>query len=343
MAERDYRGKKIPSAEWLIDDSQCIVTERRRQRKFRLAAALLVPLLPTFLFLRSDARDESPDRVSRPERTVPVHFQALPLQMPAGEAGRIVGAWRVTAADPRFGGVSALALTPDGMVAVSDSGVVSDLPRPGASRQARLRDLPAGPGAAGWKMFRDSEALVRTPEGWWVGFEFRHSVWLFDPTFRRPLRNIPLRQLGWPRNKGVEAMVAEGDGLLILPEGGRQVVHVAGGRMRVETLRGTGGHVADAARAPDGTVLMLLRSVGLGGITNRVARLVRGANGYCSQAILTLPLGRFDNAEALGVEPLASGASRLWIITDNDFSSWRDTLLIALDLPQRTLDQSASC
>ena len=41
----------------------------------------------------------------------------------------------------------------------------------------------------------------------------------------------------------------------------------------------------------------------------------------------------WDNAEGIAAEPLVGGASRLWIVTDNDFAGYRRTLLLAVDLP----------
>ena len=320
-------GEKIPSAETLVPDSRFIGAERHLQPKFSLARLLLLITLPFFLLVASDTRFEGPDRAPAPEREAAVRFEPLSFRAP------LSGVWRVSVADPRFGGLSALTLENGRLAALTDSGVVVTLPRPGGSDRARLQDLPAGPGSPWLKRNRDSEALVRTDEGWWVGFENRHSLWLFDPALRRPLRSLSLGGLGWKANAGIEAMVGSGDGLTLLPESGREVVRVRGKSLQRITLSGSDGAPSDATRLPDGAVLVTLRSFHLTGIRNRIARLERASGGYRLQPLLTLPLGMFDNVEGIAAEPRGKGAIRLWMITDNDFTGWRDTKLIALDLP----------
>jgi hypothetical protein len=307
-----------------------IPAERRLQRKFRFASLLLLIPLSFLLLVASDTRWEGPDRVPGPERLAPIAFQ--PLRVPPG----LAGAWRLRMADSRFGGLSALAWDGHGLVALTDSGTMIDLPRPARGAIARIRDLPAGPGPDRWKRFRDSEALVPVAAGWWVGFENRHSLWLYDRSLRRPLRTVSLRGLGWRVNKGVEAMVADGDGLLILPESGREVVRVRSSAIQRLRLESAGGAPADAARLADGTVLVAVRSVTLGGIRNRIARLERSGRGYRLRTLREVPLGMFDNVEGLAAEPLTGGAVRLWLLTDNDFHAWRATRLIAVDLPAGT-------
>ena len=320
-------GGNIPSAERLMSDSRFIPAERGLQPGFRLASVFRLCLLPFFLLVSSDTRFEGPDRVPAPNRLVPTHFDPVPT----GRAG--VAKWRVSVADPRFGGVSALAIGAKGLVALTDSGAVIDLPRPGSGGSALVRDLPGGPGSPDWKKFRDSEALVATPQGWWAGFEFRHSLWLYDHDFRHVLRSVRLQESGWRANSGVEALVADGDGLLMLPESGREAVRWKSGKIERFPLEGARGAPADAARLPDGAILVTIRSFGLTGIHNRIARLERTTRGYRLDHLADVPVGRLDNVEGMAAEPRADGTVRLWLITDNDFIRWRDTKLVALDLP----------
>ena len=52
-------------------------------------------------------------------------------------------------------------------------------------------------------------------------------------------------------------------------------------------------------------------------------------------------LGPLDNAEALAAEPIAGG-TRLWLMTDDNFSWPMRTLLVALDLPSAPRSQPKS-
>ncbi|MFC7536083.1 esterase-like activity of phytase family protein [Sphingomonas sp. GCM10030256] len=259
---------------------------------------------------------------------ISISFEPLAARPP------LAGLWRVRGETARLGGVSALAIRPDGLRALTDSGVLIDLPYPAAEpTRALVRDLPAGPGRPTFKKFRDSESLSATGSGWWVGFEHRHSLWLFDPAVRHARGRTDLSRLRWPVNAGAEAMVADGDGLLLLSESGREVVRVRSGRVQRLPLRDAGGAPADATRLPDGTVLVTVRRFGITGIRNRIARLERSSPGYRLRPVAALPLGPFDNVEGLAAQPRPGGGVRLWMITDNDLSRVRDTLLIALDLP----------
>lgn len=236
---------------------------------------------------------------------VAVQFEAVALGRVAAPA-RIVGAWAVTTTDPRFGGISGIAIEQGKLLALSDAGMLMAIDRPGtASPTVTIRALPAVPGPPDRKIGRDSEALLRDPagRGWWVAFEQIHSLWLYDPGFARALKVIPVDNAGFTDNHGIEAL-ADDHG-------------------RVRWLAESTG-ASDAARLPDATVMLLERRIGIGGVSSWLT--------WGGQR-LVLPLGRTDNPEALTVEPLPSGGTRLWIMTDNDLQRWRRTLLVAIDLP----------
>jgi hypothetical protein len=63
-----------------------------------------------------------------------------------------------------------------------------------------------------------------------------------------------------------------------------------------------------------------------------VAWLERSADGYRMRSWARLPLGQLDNVEGVAAEVLPGGATRLWLVTDNDFSSSRKTLLMTVVL-----------
>lgn len=320
----------------LMPDSPSLQTERRMQPLFSktnifsgLAMLLLVMAFDAWLAT-------FPNREGGPERAAAVRFEPIEL----GRAGfaplRLAGAWRVSVDDPRFGGVSALALDGGGLLALTDSGSLVWVPKPGTGVSAVVRDLPDGPGDPGFKRNRDSEALARDPQGrgWWVAFENRHQLWLYDRTFRRTLARVPLPARQWRANRGIEAMAAGPDGLLLLRETGRQAYRLVDGRISPLAIGNPLGSLSDAAILPDGRLLLVVRNVGLTGVDNQLAESRRETGGrVVVRRLSRLTLGPFDNVEALAIEPRRDGGARLWLMTDNDFRKGVPTLLVALDLP----------
>jgi hypothetical protein len=232
-------------------------------------------------------------------------------------------AWELSAADPRFGGLSALAVEGGELIALTDSGVVVRFAPPGAGSRLRiaLRDLPDGPGSQFRKSGRDSESLLadRNGRGWWVAFENRHALWLFSRDFGRVLEKRPLK-VKWRANRGGEALVQGQAGVMVLPEGGGAA---AGGDMIAPPW------VSDAARLPDGRLIMLIRRPALRGFDNQLW-IASGAGRPARR--VALDLGMLDNMEGIATAPLPNGGTRLWIVSDNNFRPWMRTLLVALDL-----------
>jgi hypothetical protein len=334
MTRSGMTGGEIPSAQGLNNDLRLNQPERPGQRRFRNVAASALIFL-AILPLAGSSRYEGPNRSPAPAALADLKYELVSLR--GTEAGplRIAGAWRVEVNEPRFAGVSALAVGPAGLLALTDSGVLVDLPKPGSRAVARLRDLPTGPGTPFFKRNRDSESLARDVDrnGWWVGFENRHSLWFYDRAVRRGRQVASLSEQKWRVNKGVEGLVLSRRQPLLLPEPGSDVLFRTADGWTNAPFAGGKGEIADAIRVPDGRVLVTVRSVGLTGIRNRLGWLVRTTRGYRLDAIATLPLGPFDNVEGLAAEQLPDGRTRIWAITDND--GWRRTLLIALDLPNQ--------
>lgn len=218
---------------------------------------------------------------------------------------RLAGAWELRSAEPRIGGLSGLAVDGGRLLALSDGGMLVWLPRPGQQADSEIRPLPAVAGNPHRKIGRDSEALLRVPDGrgWWVAFEQRHQLILYDGSFRRMLASVPITGQGFRRNRGIEAL-SGGDPL---------------------TWHAESSGASDAAPLPGGGMVLLKRSFGPGGFRASIAGI--------GSKPLRLPTGRLDNVEGLAAEPLANGRIRLWVISDNDFSRWRRTLLLAVDLP----------
>jgi hypothetical protein len=313
-----------------MPDSQLNGSERAVQPKFMLAAPLAAAvLLPLLIILAAAQLRSMPSRQPLPDRVAGVRYQPLEV---AGSAG----AWTVSVDDPRFGGVSALAVDGARLLVLTDSGVVASLPKPGQSARAWLHDLPDGPGSPHERRWRDSEALLRDRSGsWWVAFENRHSLWRYDRSFARvqakaafgPGRN-------WALNEGVEALVADDlGGLLLLPENGKELLRLSPHGLAKTQLQGAQGEIADAARLPDGRVLVLVRQAGMTGLVNHLGELSGERGGDRVRLRWRVPVGPLTNMEGLAAERLPSGGTRLWLISDNDFSDLRRTVLLVVDLP----------
>ena len=309
-----------------------IQAEHPLQRSFRKAAIFRYLLLVGSIGLFAWWLDGRPDLTVLPPRRPALHFERIDLDAARFAPRRLAGAWRLTADDPRFGGVSALALDEAGLIALTDAGAVLRFARPsGRSATAYIKELPAGPGRPGYKRHRDSEALARDSagRGWWVAFENHHQIWLYDSDFSRVMERVDLGRRRWPHNAGVEAMLAEPRGLLLLPEGGTEAVRVTDQHPRTSPLQNQVGRISEAARLPDGRVMLIARKAGLGGFRNALVPLLGGDR---LGRPIEVGLGRLDNAEALAAEPIAGG-TRLWLMTDDNFRWPMRTLLIALDLP----------
>jgi hypothetical protein len=273
-----------------------------------------------------------PDRRPRADATTALTYRPVDLEAAESQL-RIAGAWEVDTGDRRFGGLSSLSWDQNRFIAVSDLGAVVRFDPPDASTPiAEIKDLRAGPGPWGKKWTRDAESLAPDPKGrgWWIGYEQHHSVWLYDPRFDRALANSDLKRDDWLDNRGAEAMVADGDDLLVLAENGRDAMRVGPSGIRRLPLE-AGADVAEAARAPDGSIWLLLRSYGGNGISQRVAPLVRTEQGYGVGQGLMLPKARFDNFEGMAIAPLPAGGWRFWLVSDNGRRGMAPTLLVALD------------
>jgi hypothetical protein len=195
--------------------------------------------------------------------------------------------------------------------------------------------LAVGPGDGRFKRNRDSEALLRDPagRGWWVAFENRHSLWLFDRAFRRPVQSVSLHQYGWSPNRGVEAVAAQGQALLVFADNGSDLFLVTGAQVRRVPVGHAGGSISDAVAFAPGQVVAIERRLTVRGFRNALVMLEQSGAGYRFGSRIALPLGPIDNLEAIAVEQLADGTRRLWLMTDDNLQPPLRTLLIALDWP----------
>lgn len=320
-----------------MPDSHAIEAERALQPAFRKRPLLQGLVLAALILLFHLWVRAQPDRVESGPRIAELRFAPVALD-PRGFAPlRLAGAWQVTSSDPRFGGISALAIDGGMLVALSDSGVLAEFAKPGRGQAAALvRELPGGPGDPRFKQRRDSEALARDPagRGWWVAFENGNALWLYDRQFARALGSVDFGRARWPLNRGIEGVAADGRGLLLFPERGDAVVRLVGAKARTLPLEHTSSRISDAVRLPTGRLIAVERRFSARGFTNGLALIEESGSGYRIAARIPLGVGPLDNVEALAAEELPGGV-RLWLMTDDNLQPPLRTLLIALDWPLR--------
>lgn len=312
-------------------DSGPTDAERIMQPKFsiRVFAAGLVLVAGIALF--DQWLLSVPNRHELGWRDARIAFKPVRLTANAPAPLRLAGAWELTSDDPRFGGISALAIDGGRLLALTDSGVlVRFRPRTGS---AQIGELPDGPGSGRFKRNRDSEALVRDPHGrgWWVTFENRHELWLYDRGFRRPLERIRLGERGWSVNRGVEGAAADDDRLLLFEEAGKKLLPVRANRARSIPIANARGRISDAVSIGRDQYLAIERQLTPLGFRNSLVTVAATRGGYRFGGRIALPLGPFDNVEAIAVERIGN-RRRLWLMTDDNFQPPLRTLLIALDL-----------
>jgi hypothetical protein len=321
-----------------MPDSPAIDAERGVQVSFRKSAFFQLVILALVVLLFGRWVSQLPDRAELGPRIAQVRFEPVSFD-PSGFAPlRLAGAWTLMSSDPRLGGVSALAVENGDLVAVTDSGTVIRFAKPRAgSGRAFVRELPGGPGDPRFKSRRDSEALLRDPfgRGWWIAFENRNQLWLFDRQFNRALGRIHFGRKRWPRNRGIEGLANEGGALLLFPEKGNRVLEVRGSSERKFRIENPAGRISDAAHLPTGELLVVNRHLTALGFANSLAVLERTETGFRYRERIRLGVSPLDNVEALTSERLADGRIRLWLMTDDNFQHPLRTLLIALDWPVR--------
>ncbi len=273
------------------------------------------------------------------------------------------GGLHLVSDDARFGGWSALHVSPDArsMTAISDDaawltasllydarGWLVGIEATGFGRLAGPggTTIPHGASTA------DAESLAVSPDGQFlVSFERSHRLRRYAPA-RPPFSNAPEP---WPappgiadapNNEGIEALARLADGRLLaiaegLPAGPDAV---AAWLWDGEAWSALSYAVSDsyrptaAATLPSGDVVLLERRFNpIDGIAARVRRLaaagiVPGARLEAeTQAELKPPL-LSDNFEGIAARE-GDGEALLYLISDNNFKSFQRTLLLMFALP----------
>ncbi len=324
------------------------VYQSMRIRSLLAAAAILIvlgPLTPRVL------------RFPVADRTLAAAATAIPIQAAQRRIGRleVLEAWRLTSPHSGFGGWSALALTaPRRFLLVSDSGWTARfaLGATGAVEALRIEPLPGTRGIT--KSRRDVESIAIAPNGDVVaGFENTNKLRRYDAALTHGLGAAkPTAMADWSGNAGPEAMTRLADGRwLVVAEGprsgtGRSHAVVfdrvpsdpAARQTRFDYDSQGKGAVTDIATLRDGRVVIVHRRFRLPfGFSTTIAiadpRRISGEHSWTSQAVGTIdraPLS--DNFEGIAIDP-DPVCDCVWIVSDDNRSSWQQSLLLKLRLP----------
>lgn len=272
-----------------------------------------------------------------------------------------IGGFRLTAADPTFGGLSGMVKTGDALLLVGDRGVwvaLRTVPGPdgaiaglGAARSGRLRDA-AGLALVGGSA--DAEAVATRDDGALVvAFERGHRIVDYAVLGREAGREIAqawMESLAY--NGGIEALATAADGALIAiaeePPHGTAADEISGWRIapeggdaaRFRIARRDGFSPTGAAFGPDGALYLLERRYRwYSGLAIRIRRfpsaavdaLARGDEAQWlrgGDAVLELTgAAGIDNFEAIAATSDASGAVLLTLASDDNFSAAQNTLI----------------
>lgn len=325
------RGKTPPD-EGLVPDSSSTGAERPSQPWFTLNT-LLGCLLLILAINEANWRVILPSSpVDLGPRTVVLRFEPIELGSVSPRL-RVAGAWRVDSADPRFGGISALAIDGGELLALTDSGGVIRFAKPRAGDVVgHISEVAKGPRTQWLKANRDIEAITADPagRGWWAAFEHPGEVWLYDPSFREPLERIKVGRYGGSRNAGVEGLASDNGELLLFSETGGRVLRIGKRRARHERIVPP-RRLSDVASLGGGRFLSIERRATLRGFRNRLVEIELSGALYRRTWALPLPAGPLDNFEGLAVERTANGL-RLWLVSDDNFQKPFRTVVLALDL-----------
>ncbi len=269
-----------------------------------------------------------------PDSHATIRFVPLAgLEAPPGFT--LHGAWTIESEDPRIAGLSALAFNGDRLVTVSDFARHFSFapPQPAGGEQevfVRYLRRSAERPMPSW----DAEAIAHAaPEEIWISTERHDALWRFEAASGRMLEELPVAG-DWPANGGIEALVEhDGDHAALALVERRRIAFVLGdnGPRRI-AIRGDLGWPTGGARMADGSVVIVSRTIGAAGFSNRITRLRQEAAALVATHRVDLPLGLLDNMEGIATAPLPQGATRLWLIADDNRAWYQRTLLVAYDV-----------
>ncbi|MFN6951104.1 MAG: esterase-like activity of phytase family protein [Albidovulum sp.] len=270
---------------------------------------------------------------------------------PASQKAEVVGTLTWESPDPRFGGISAIELAPDGLgfIVVSDSAAffAGRFTRGGdGAVTGATVDPPVLPvslhGTPLEDWMNDAEGVALAADGTlFVSYETHNRIVRYGDGGKA------WRGESWPDvfrtfavNKGIEALAIDPEGrVLAIPEvppggGDTPVYHVIGQEAAVRfTLRRDRGWSSTGADfGPDGRLYLLERDFWpLLGFASRVRRITIDGDGVAGDEVIwQSDPGRRDNLEGIAAWADAKGNVRLTLVSDDNFLPVQKTELVDL-------------
>lgn len=267
---------------------------------------------------------------------------------------RFLEAWRLSSPYSEFGSYSALVALGNGrLLAFSDTGDMFEFSEPGAALQVPPRLAIVGNRGRPGKWQADAEAATRDPATGriWLAYEGSNFITRFNSELRREGFAYPNEMRRWGSNSGPEAMVRLRDGrFIVLAEQGPGWFAdkspglifasdpVADGvELREFGFSAPGSYrPTDMAELPDGRIAILLRTWTIGAPPRFPSKLaiadpaeIRPGKIWRPRVIadLTGPIPS-DNYEGIAVEPMPGGGATVWIISDDNNTTFQRTLLL---------------
>lgn len=273
------------------------------------------------------------------------------------------GGLRLASSNATFGGLSGLRVSADGtrVLAISDRAgwVRAELRYDARGVLTGFEGVDITPmlDADGRTLVpprSDAESLVLTAAAAFVGFERQHRVLRYDADANGPVagargrpETMPAEVIRVPMNEGLETMTALADGrLLVISEGDFDAGAVrawilAGGGRPAEALHyvpAAGFNPTDAATLANGDVLVLERRFT---VFDRASRIVRvraadiraGARLVGEELARLLPPMQVDNFEGIDAIADPQGGTRIFLVSDDNFSAFQRTLLLQFWMP----------
>lgn len=269
---------------------------------------------------------------------------ALLRALPVYADATFIGSYDWSVSDPRFGGFSAIELTPDGtgFIAVSDrghfaqgrfdrvQGIITDVQLTGLHQLFHGNRVPLLRGDG------DSEGLAIGPDGTlWVSFEWNHGIRRFDGIDRpaSPLITTPAFE-NLQTNSSLEALAIGPDGAVYtMPErSGLATRPFPVFRFKdaiwdqpFDIPRYGPYLITGADIGPDGLLYILERDFAGIGFRNRIRRFALDGSG--EEIILETGLRTHDNLEGISVWQDAHGL-RMTLISDDNFRAFQRTEIV---------------
>lgn len=315
-----------------------------------------VPLLAGMLLLLTTNIRVPPRRAPLDAAVATLEIHALDRREapPGGRVGALVmrRGWELRSDEPRFGGISAMRIEGDAIVAISDAGSVLRFPVPRRAGTSRVAAVSLNRQVGASKTSLDAESLVRHEGRSWLAFEGINAVVRYGPDGRAHAANRPMPLRDWGGNSGPEAMVRLRDGSFLVFSEGRSdrrfspVVLFVGDPVDRSTVhavlrykRPRGYRVTDAALLPDGRVLVLHRRVDLFAGMSALLSIVEVDRLRPNVTLIGRIVAELrspwavDNMEALSVTG-ESGQTIVRIASDDNFMALQRTLLLEFRLDE---------